>query len=101
MSSITYPTAGWKVSYARDAAGQVTSITDKPPPTAAVNLATSITHMPFGPVASFTFGNGITDTRTFDLDYRMTEVKDVAPAASSIWPTPTMPTTTSTPSRTR
>ena len=42
-----------------------------------MNLATSITHMPFGPVASFTFGNGITDTRTYDLDYRMTEVKDV------------------------
>ena len=44
---------------------------------AAVNLATSITHMPFGPVASFTYGNGVTDARTYDLDYRMTCVKDV------------------------
>jgi RHS repeat-associated protein len=78
MSSTTYPVSGWKVSLVRDSAGQVTSITDKPPSSAAVNLATSITHMPFGPVASFTFGNGITDTRTYDLDYRMTEVKDVA-----------------------
>jgi hypothetical protein len=43
-----------------------------------VNLATSITHMPFGPVASLTYGNGITDARTYDLDYRMTSVKDVA-----------------------
>ena len=43
---------GWIVTYARDSAGQVTSITDKPPSTAPVNLATSITHMPFGPVAS-------------------------------------------------
>ena len=32
--------------------------------------------MPFGPVAAFTYGNGVTDTRTFDLDYRMTSVKD-------------------------
>ena len=34
--------------------------------------------MPFGPLASLTWGNGVTDTRTFDLDYRMTGVKDVA-----------------------
>ena len=33
--------------------------------------------MPFGPVASFTYGNGVTDARTYDLDYRMTAVKDV------------------------
>jgi RHS repeat-associated protein len=78
LSGVTYASSGWKVSYVRDNAGQVSSITDKPPSTAAVNLATSITHMPFGPVASFTYGNGITDTRTYDLGYRMTEVKDVA-----------------------
>ena len=33
--------------------------------------------MPFGPVASLTWGNGVTDARTFDQDYRMTSVKDV------------------------
>jgi hypothetical protein len=33
--------------------------------------------MPFGPASSWTYGNGVTDTRTFDLDYRMTGVKDV------------------------
>jgi hypothetical protein len=32
--------------------------------------------MPFGPASSWTYGNGVTDTRTFDLDYRMTGVKD-------------------------
>ena len=56
----------------RDAAGQITSITDKPPASGAVNLATSVTHLPFGPVASFTYGNGVTDARTYDLDYRVT-----------------------------
>ena len=41
-----------------------------------VNLATYVTHMPFGPASCWTYGNGVTDTRTFDLDYRMTSVKD-------------------------
>jgi RHS repeat-associated protein len=77
LASITYPTASWKVSYTRDAAGQVTAVADKPPSSGAVNLATSITHMPFGPVSGFTYGNGVTDTRTYDLDYRMASVKDV------------------------
>ena len=42
----------------------------------AVNLATSVTHMPFGPALSLTYGNGVTDARTFDLDYRMTAITD-------------------------
>lgn len=76
-SSITYASSGWLVSYTRDSAGQITAVTDKQPGHTAVNLATSVTHMPFGPASSWTYGNGVTDTRTFDLDYRMTSVKDV------------------------
>ena len=78
LATITYASAGWKLTYSRDAAGQITTVTDKPPSSAAVNLATSVTHEPFGPVLSFTYGNGVTDARTYDLDYRMTSVKDVA-----------------------
>ena len=78
LATITYASAGWKLTYVRDSAGQVTSITDKPPSSGAVNLATSVTHLPYGPVASFTYGNGVTDARTYDLDYRMTSVKDKA-----------------------
>jgi RHS repeat-associated protein len=77
LASVTYPTAGWTVNYARNSAGEVSSMTVKPPSTSAVNLATSITHLPFGPVSGFFYGNGVHDTRTFDLDYRMTSVKDV------------------------
>jgi hypothetical protein len=36
------------VAYTRDAAGQITAVTDKQPGHTAVNLATSVTHMPFG-----------------------------------------------------
>jgi RHS repeat-associated protein len=76
FSTITYASSGWKVAYTRDSAGQITSVTDTQPGHAATNLATSITHMPFGPASSWTYGNGVTDARTFDLDYRMTSVTD-------------------------
>jgi RHS repeat-associated protein len=32
--------------------------------------------MPFGPASSWTYGNGVTDTRTFDQDYRITSITD-------------------------
>jgi RHS repeat-associated protein len=51
-------------------------VTATQPAHSPVNLATSVTHMPFGPASSWTYGNGVTDTRTFDLDYRMTSVTD-------------------------
>ena len=76
LSSITYASAGWKVAYTRDSAGQITAVTDTQPGHGAVNLATSVTHLPFGPLASLTWGNGVTDARTFDLDYRMTSITD-------------------------
>jgi RHS repeat-associated protein len=76
LSSITYASSGWLVSYTRDSAGQITTVTDTQPGHGAVNLATSVTHLPFGPVASLTWGNGVTDARTFDLDYRMTSITD-------------------------
>lgn len=77
LSSITYASSGWKVAYTRDSAGQITTVTTTQPGHGATSLATSVTHMPFGPVASLTWGNAVTDARTFDLDYRMTSVKDV------------------------
>jgi YD repeat-containing protein len=77
LSGITYASSGWKVAYTRDTTGQITAVTTTQPGHGATNLATSVTHMPFGPIASLTWGNGVTDARTFDLDYRMTSVKDV------------------------
>jgi len=81
LHTITYPTGGWIATYAIDAAGQVTGITATQPAHSAVNLATSITHLPFGPVASFTWGNGVTHATTFDNDYRQTGLTDTGTAA--------------------
>jgi RHS repeat-associated protein len=75
VGTITYASSGWLVTYTRDSAGQVTTVTDKPPASGAVNIVTSVTHMPFGPVKSMSYGNGITETRTYDLDYRTTAIK--------------------------
>lgn len=76
LASITYPGSSWAVNYARDAAGQVSGITATQPSHSPVNVATSIAHLPYGPVSGFTYGNGVTDTRTYDLDYRATSVRD-------------------------
>ena len=51
-ATITYASSGWLVAYTRDSAGQITTVTDKQPGHSAVNLATSVTHMPFGPASS-------------------------------------------------
>ena len=50
--SITYASSGWIVSYGRDSAGQITTVTTTQPGHSAVNLATTVTHLPFGPLAS-------------------------------------------------
>lgn len=75
LSTLTYASSNWMAAYTYDTAGQVTTVTTKPPSSGAVNLATSVLHMPFGPVKSFTYGNGVTETRTYDLDYRTTAIK--------------------------
>jgi RHS repeat-associated protein len=72
IASITYPSTTL-VQYGRDTMGKVTSVTAKPPgASSATNIATSIGYEPFGPVSSLTYGNGITGTYAFDLDYRAT-----------------------------
>ena len=68
--------AGWS-AYTRDSAGQITSVTATQPGHGATNLATSRHAHALRPASPrFTYGNGVTDTRTFDLDYRMTSMTD-------------------------
>ena len=76
LSGITYASSGWVLAYTRDSAGQITAVTTTQPGHGATSLATSVTHLPFGPLLSLTWGNGVTDARTFDLDYRMTSITD-------------------------
>ncbi len=71
--SITYP-MGWTVSYTRDAMGRSTALTAKAPGGAVIPVVSAIGYQPFGPVKTLTYGNGVVETRNFDLDYRLTSL---------------------------
>lgn len=69
LTGITYP-SGRKVRYDYDTAGQVSRVTldDGSGPQV---LAENIRHLPFGPLASLQYGNGLALERIFDLNYRL------------------------------
>jgi len=74
IASITYP-SGWKAVYARDTMGRITAVTAQAPGAAApVPIASNVAYEPFGPVTGLKYGNGIAETRSFDLDYRLTGI---------------------------
>ena len=76
IASITYP-SGLAVAYTHDAMGQITTVNALVPgASAAVPIVLSVQYQPFGPINSLHFGNGITGTRGFDLDYRVTSIVD-------------------------
>jgi RHS repeat-associated protein len=78
LVSTVYP-SGQTVSRTRDAMGRVTSVTAKAPGSAPVlPVASTARYLPFGPVSGLTFGNGIAETRAFDLDYRLTNLAGAA-----------------------
>lgn len=65
---ITYPSQR-KVLYRRDSSGQIIAViaVDGGSP---FPLATGITHLPYGPAISWRYGNGLTEVRQYDLQYR-------------------------------
>ncbi|TPQ26258.1 hypothetical protein C2U68_11950 [Methylomonas koyamae] len=72
----TQPASGRRLQYQYDAAGQVRRLqvadTVSGTTTTTRLLADKIVHLPFGPVAGLTYGNGLNDIRQYDLDYRLT-----------------------------
>ncbi|WP_291773904.1 RHS repeat-associated core domain-containing protein [Luteibacter sp.] len=70
--------SGAVTEYNRDALGQIISVTVTPAQGTATPVVTTATYLPFGPIASYTLGNGQTITRTYDANYRATDV--VSPA---------------------
>jgi RHS repeat-associated protein len=81
IAKIVYP-SNWQISYIRDNAGRVTTISGKPtsttaiPPSAMTPIISNVNYEPFGPVTGFTLGNGIVDSRTYDMDYRLQNLAD-------------------------
>ncbi|GAB2574754.1 RHS repeat protein [Dyella jejuensis] len=77
LSSIAYP-SGTRVSYTRDGDGRIQAIAVTPPNGTASTVVSNVTYQPFGPVASYTLGNGQTVTRTYDANYRLTDLTSPA-----------------------
>ncbi len=76
VASITYP-SGWTVTYTRDAMGRATGLAAQSPDgSTSLPILTNVAYQPFGPLNTLAFGNGITETRSFDSDYRMANLAD-------------------------
>lgn len=74
--SITHP-SGDQVIYAYDTDGHVNGVTATTA-NGTTTLVSNVSYLPFGPVSSYTLGNGQTITRTYDANYRLTDL--VSPA---------------------
>jgi RHS repeat-associated protein len=70
IATITLP-SGRVVTYTRNANGLVSNVA-APVNGSSVNLASSITYLPFGPLNALTYGNSLTLSATFDTDYNPT-----------------------------
>jgi RHS repeat-associated protein len=71
LIQITYP-SGRTVDYGREAAGRITSVTTTFEGLTQT-VADNIRYLPFGPVESLTYGNGLIRRNTYDRDYRLTD----------------------------
>jgi RHS repeat-associated protein len=77
LSGIVYP-SGSQASYTRDGDGRIQSISVTPSGGSASTAVSQVTYQPFGPVSGYTLGNGQAITRTYDANYRLTDL--VSPA---------------------
>lgn len=77
LKEIIYP-SGRFVDYTYDTSGYLTKVTTKPTSGGTVTtLANTVTHKPFGPLASFVYGNSETQTRTYDNNYWLSTLNTV------------------------
>lgn len=66
---------GTLIQYSRDGGGRINSVTAQLPASSNVgNVVTNVSYLPFGPIASYTLGNGQTLTLTYDANYAVTDV---------------------------
>lgn len=72
LTRIDYP-AGFAVQYQRNAAGQVSEVDIVVDGQAPAAFASDLSYLPFGPLKGLTWANGLSLSRSFDLDYRLTQ----------------------------
>lgn len=79
IARIDYP-ANFSIQYTRNAGGQVTGVALQPSGGTPVPIVSGIIYLPFGPLQSLIWGNGLGLTRTHDQDYRLT-----SQAVGAVW----------------
>ncbi|WP_137886944.1 RHS repeat-associated core domain-containing protein [Pseudomonas sp. 2FE] len=72
LTGIGYP-GGFSVTYPRNSAGQVTGVNLVMGTQPATSLASNLRYLPFGPLKSLTWGNGIQLVRQYDKDYQLAQ----------------------------
>ena len=77
LSSLTTPSQT-ATQYSRDAAGRISGVAVTPHGSAGQTAVSAISYLPFGPISSYTLGNGQTITRSYDANYALTDM--VSPA---------------------
>ncbi|ATE70800.1 RHS repeat-associated core domain-containing protein [Lysobacter capsici] len=77
LTALTYPD-GSVADYTRDAQGRVATMGVTPPSGARELLLTVTGYNPFGPEQGWTYGNGRTLTRAYDLNYAVQSLRDTA-----------------------
>jgi RHS repeat-associated protein len=84
LASLSYP-SGAIVTYSRDSVGRITSVVYKANATASpINLVSSATYLPFGPLNVLNFGNGRSLTKSYDNDYAIDKVASSSSSASPL-----------------
>jgi RHS repeat-associated protein len=74
LVTITYP-SGLVVAYSRDDMGRITAVNATNPTTSlSTPVVSAIATLPFGPRNSLTYGDGAVEARSYDLDYRLTNL---------------------------
>lgn len=69
---------GLVVTDTYNALGQLSGVQVTPPAGSAQTVVSSISYLPFGPVASYVLGNGQAVTRTYDANYALTDITSPA-----------------------
>ncbi|WOB24874.1 MULTISPECIES: RHS repeat-associated core domain-containing protein [Xanthomonas] len=83
LRRMTYPD-GAVVDYVRNAQGQTTEVGVTPAGGSRQVVLGNASYYPFGPAAGWTYGNGRTLARQYDLDYRPQAIQDTRPGGLEV-----------------
>ncbi|WP_245879459.1 RHS repeat-associated core domain-containing protein, partial [Xanthomonas pisi] len=83
LRRMTYPD-GAVVDYVRNTQGQTTEVGVTPAGGSRQVLLGNASYYPFGPAAGWTYGNGRTLARRYDLDYRPQAIQDTRPGGLEV-----------------